>query len=224
MPELSDKELIEFVSIPPGTFMMGSNLGDEDEKPVHSVTISKPFEFGRTEVTQAQWQAVMLSNPSFYKECGGSCPVERVSWDDIQGFLARLNEWEDGYTYRLPTEAEWEYAARAGTSDQVPLGWYKLNCAGKTHPVGERSPNAWGLYDMDGNIAEWCADLYGPYLSAAATDPFGWPAKGSTSDRPVIRGCSYGDAGRECRLEHRTYDYGEKKYTNVGFRLVRVRL
>ena len=223
-PELSRRELIEFANIPAGTFMMGSNLGDNDEKPVHAVTISKAFEIGRYEVTQAQWQAVMLSNPSRYKDCGDSCPVELVSWDDAQEFLDRLNEWEDGYTYRLPTEAEWEYAARAGRSDEALPSWYKGNSLEKTHPVGEKDPNAWGLYDMNGNVAEWCADFYGPYLSASATDPVGAPAKGEAYGRPVMRGCSYGSDAKDCRPEFRLYDDRDKKYKNVGFRLVRVRL
>jgi formylglycine-generating enzyme required for sulfatase activity len=141
---------IEFVKIVPGEFIMGCSTGDEacdaDEKPAHRVQITKAFEIGKYEVTQAQWQAAMGSNPSTIK--GDNRPVETVSKEEAQGFLARLNARNDGYRYRLPTEAEWEYAARAGGAQTAVLdevAWYAANSGDETHPVGQKKPNAWGL-------------------------------------------------------------------------------
>src|SRR5215831_5196988 len=181
---------MEFVLIPAGTFQMGA--GDSDthmplETPVHTVRLTQPFYLGKYEVTQGQWQTVMGINPS--KFTGDlTRPVERVSWDDVQEFIRRLNAREGGATYRLPTEAEWEYAARAGTTtpwsfgeDPSQLGryaWYNENAGGQTHPVGQLLPNAWGLYDMYGNVAEWVQDWYGLYASGTAVDPAG-PSSGS---------------------------------------------
>ncbi len=166
---------MEFVLIEAGTFQMGSPAGergwDDDEGPVHEVTISQPFYLGKYEVTQGEWQAVMGSNPSRFSNCGRTCPVENVSWDDAQKFIGALNRREGMETYRLPTEAEWEYAVRAGTRTAYHFG----NAAGElylyawygdtgvffpegTHPVGQKQPNAWGLYDMHGNVREWTAD------------------------------------------------------------------
>jgi formylglycine-generating enzyme required for sulfatase activity len=175
-----------FVWIPAGTFIMGSPDSDPDargnEKPAHRVTISKPFYIGKYPVTQAQWEAVMGENPSRFKG-DLNRPVEQVSWDDVQAFIRKINERESTFPCRLPTEAEWEYACRAGTTarysfgdDERQLGdyaWYDENAGGKTHPVGQRKPNAWGLYDMHGNVWEWMQDRYGDYPSGAVTDPAG---------------------------------------------------
>ena len=173
---------IEFVQIQPGEFITGCSPGDSEcfdsEKPPHRVRITLGFQIGKYEVTQGQWQVVMGSNPSGFR--GPTLPVETVSWDDVQGFLQRLNGRNDGYRYRLPTEAEWEYAARAGTTDKYAgasvldgIAWYDSNSGGTTHPVGQKRPNAWGLYDMLGNAWEWCQDWYGGYSSGAADNPTG---------------------------------------------------
>jgi formylglycine-generating enzyme required for sulfatase activity len=131
--------------------------------PRHQVRITKGFELGKYELTQAQWEAVMGANPSEMRD--PELPVETVSWEDVQAFFGRLNTLDDGYRYRLPTEAEWEYAARAGTNDPSvanldAVGWSRDNSDKRTHPVGQKLPNAWGLYDMQGNVFEWCADWF----------------------------------------------------------------
>ena len=175
---------IEFVKIAPGEFTMGCSAGDNacttDEQPAHRVQITTPFEIGKYEVTQAQWQAVMGSNPSTVK--GDDHPVETVSKNDAHEFLAKLNGRNDGYKYRLPSEAEWEYAARAGTAVEPKsldeVAWSAANSQDETHPVGRKKPNAWGLYDMLGNVREWVEDVYGRYTEALAVDPTGAQAQG----------------------------------------------
>jgi formylglycine-generating enzyme required for sulfatase activity len=198
------------VSVEGGTFMMGSNTGESDEKPVHQVTLTD-FAIGKCEVTQAQWQAVMGENPSRFKGCD-NCPVESVSWDDVQAFLQRLNE-KTGKRYRLPTEAEWEYAARggekgandnftyAGGNDLDEVGWFTENTKDKgTWPVGGKKANQIGLYDMSGNVWEWCADWYGDYPKGPVKDPKG-PGKGSYR---VLRGGSWDYYAGSCRVSGRS--------------------
>ena len=173
---------MEFVKIASGEFMMGCSPGDAqcnpDENPRHRVQITKGFEMGKYEVTQAQWVALMQTNPSGSK--GDNRPVENVSKIEAQDFIAKLNARNDGYRYRLPTEAEWEYAARAGkdSAQSGPLGdmaWYGANSEDETHPVGQKKPNAWGLYDMQGNVREWVSDFYSSvyYNTSPAVDPTG---------------------------------------------------
>ncbi len=171
---------MEFVKIAPGEFMMGCAADDPacaaDEKPAHRVQITKAFEIGKYEVTQAQWQAVMGANPSTIK--GDNRPVETVSKNEAHDFLAKLNARNDGYRYRLPTEAEWEYAARAGSSGTQPLdevAWYADNSGDETHAAGTKKPNAWGIYDMLGNVREWVEDLYAAnyYSNSPVADPAG---------------------------------------------------
>jgi formylglycine-generating enzyme required for sulfatase activity len=190
--DLGDGVTMEFVLIQPGSFSMGTANHDYDEKPVHQVTLTQPFYLGKYEVTQAQWEKVMGANPSHFK--GAKLPVDNVSWDDCQLFLAALRK-KVGKKFALPTEAQWEYACRAGTTTEFSSGhdealvsdyaWHSGNSNLTTHPVGEKKPNPWGLYDMHGNVYEWCADWYAEaYPGGDAVDPVG-PTSG---DRRVIRG------------------------------------
>jgi formylglycine-generating enzyme required for sulfatase activity len=159
---------IEFVWIPPGKFEMGSSEGDEAERPVHTVQIRQGFLLGKYQVTQAQWEQVMGDNPSHFK--GAEHPVDSVSWNDAQKFIQKLNTLEGRNAYRLPSEAEWEYAARAESTAAYCFGddvkqlrdyaWYDENSENKTHPVGQLKPNARGVYDMHGNVWEWVQDWY----------------------------------------------------------------
>ena len=219
---------IEFIAIPAGEFLMGCSPGDNecdgDERPPHRVRISKPFEMGKYEVTQAQWEAVMGSNPSRFK--GPDRPVEQVSWEDAQQFITRLNARNDGYRYRLPTEAEWEYAARAGSTgkyydDLNQIAWYRDNSGGQTQPVGRKQPNAWGLHDMLGNVWEWCSDWYGEgyYASSPQADPRG-PDSGEFRS---LRGGSWDNNPRSLRVSNRGGNSPGDRYNLVGFRLLRER-
>ena len=213
-----------FVRIPAGEFMMGSDKGNVGEKPAHRVRISQPFEMGKTEVTQAQWEAVMGNRPSYFG--GDARPVEQVSWYDAQQFIERLNGLDDGYTYRLPTEAEWEYACRAGSSGDYDgkleaMAWYDANSQQMTHQVATKQPNAWGLYDMLGNVFEWCQDYYdqGYYAQSPAADPQG-PESGPFR---VKRGGSWMFTADFARPAARDLFSPGYRYNFVGFRLVRTR-
>jgi len=238
---------MKFIPIPNGTFMMGSKLsaseiarkygGKEsdygDEHPQHPVTISKPFYMQTTEVTQGQWQAIMGNNPARFKRDNN--PVEKVSWNDAKEFIRKLNRKEGTNKYRLPTEAEWEYACRAGTTAPFYTGDcismdqanYDGNYPGsacskgvyreKTVEVGSFAPNPWGLYDMHGNVWEWCEDWYGNYIVGAVTDPKG-PSSGSVR---VLRGGSWSSDARYLRSADRGGDFPGFRYNNLGFRIVR---
>ncbi len=212
----------KFVRIPAGRFSMGSSApaSFDEEKPVHEVSLTRPFELQTTEVTQAQWRAVMGNNPSKFPE--DDRPVEQVSWNDCQTFLRKLNEREPGRHYRLPTEAEWEYACRAGSAAERygELGdtaWYARNAGGATHPVGQKRPNAWGLFDMLGNVWEWCADWYDDYPAVAVTDPPG-PPSGSYR---VIRGGGWNQDDRGVRATNRGNGGPNGAGADWGFRLAR---
>jgi formylglycine-generating enzyme required for sulfatase activity len=214
------------VLIPAGEFVMGSpdsehGRGDK-EGPRHEVTICKPFYMGVTEVTQAQYEAVMGENPSKFK--GATNPVDMVSWNDATEFCKKLSE-KTCQTVRLPTEAEWEYACRAGTQTQFSFGddpsalgdydWWFGNSGATTHPVGQKKPNSWGLYDMHGNGWEWCADWYGDYPKRPVTDPQG-PASGSFR---VLRGGAWYGNPSSCRSARRFSITPDGRDINCGFRV-----
>jgi uncharacterized protein (TIGR03437 family) len=219
---------IEFVQMQPGEFTMGCSPGDSEcyvqESPAHRVRITRGFQIGKYEVTQEQWQAVMGSNRSSFQ--GATLPVEMVYWDDIQRFLQQLNARNDGFRYRLPTEAEWEYAARAGTADKYggagvlgDVAWYDSNSGSQTHPVGQKRPNAWGLYDMLGNVWEWCQDWYGPayYSGSPQEDPAG-PSSGTSR---ILRGGGWGGNARFARVSFRGGEDTSTAWGDTGFRCVR---
>jgi formylglycine-generating enzyme required for sulfatase activity len=215
---------IELVRIPAGEFMMGSDSDRPDEKPAHKVVISKPFYLGKYEVTQAQCLDVMGTNPSHFKG-DPNRPVERVSWKMVQEFVSKLNAREGHNLYRLPTEAEWEYAARAGSTTKYYFGdddalleqyaWYNKNDKGTSHPVGQLKPNAWGLYDMMGDVWEWVQDWRGPYAAGQQGDPQG-PASGNARG---YRGGGWGYPSVRCRVAFRSYDSPDYVYGTHGFRL-----
>lgn len=229
---------MSFVYIPPGEFLMGSPVeeqGRSKSETQHRVSLTEGFYLQTTEVTQGQWRETMGSNPSFFGECGEACPVESVPWIEVQLFITRLNANAESVTYRLPTEAEWEYAARAGnqtpfaygrclSSDQAnfnaqvsyedcPTGSYRE----RTIAVGSLQPNGWGLYDMHGNVSEWCQDEHAGYPdSKAASDPKG----PSDNPRHVFRGGGWDHQARECRSARRGWAGSKYPWTNIGFRLV----
>lgn len=245
---------MQFVYIKPGTFMMGSppsEKGRYDNETQHKVTLTKGFYMQTTEVTQGQWQAVMGNNPSYFKNCGENCPVERVTWaEDAERYIRKLNDIYKTNKFRLPTEAEWEYAARAGNSTALSngnisttgcasdsnldvMGWYcgnskvrysgcanfrifkeHIKCSG-THPVGQKKPNAYGLYDMHGNVWEWCQDIYGDYHPGPVTNPTGPFGK-----YHVTRGGSWDSRAKDCRSAvRRGGNAGTPGTAALGFRL-----
>ena len=225
---------ITFVGIPPGEFLMGSTseYARDDERPLTRVKINKGFYLGKYEVTQVEWQAVMGDNPSMVSRCG-RCPVEQVSWEDVQVFIGKLNSKTGEARYRLPTEAEWEYAARAGTDTDTYAGemtapkgndpvvneiaWYVKNSSGRAHPVGQKTPNGFGLYDMLGNVWEWVGDWYGDYPGGTVPDPAG-PGSGSAR---VDRGGGWIHFARYCRTTHRNRAPPGLRNGSLGFRLLR---
>ena len=228
---------MEFVLITSGTFRMGSPGNRyRGEHPVHTVEISRLFYLGKYPVTQAQWTAVMGSNPSKFK--GSNRPVEGVSWYDAQKFIRKLNAAAGSRKYRLPTEAEWEYAARAGSSTVYSFGndssqlrnyaWYVDNSNRQTHPVGQLKPNKWGLYDMLGNVMEWVQDWYSDeyYQNSPARDPKG-PRSGSYQGRPVekrvARGGGWYSRAEDCRCAYRFSEpINSRRGGILGFRLLMV--
>jgi formylglycine-generating enzyme required for sulfatase activity len=229
---------LEFAYIPPGEFWMGSPEGElgryDDESPRHRVRLTRDFFMQTTPVTQSQWEAVTRENPSHFKKAGPHAPVEKVSWEDVQKFIETLNSKTDAYRFRLPTEAEWEYACRAGTetafyngpitepsghdSNLDKVGWYTKNSGGKTHSVGQKEPNAWGLYDMHGNVYEWCSDWFDSkyYAKSPADDPQG-PESGAGQ---VVRGGAWSSDARFCRAAYRNVVTPEYRNSRHGFRLL----
>jgi formylglycine-generating enzyme required for sulfatase activity len=240
-----------FVRIPPGEFRMGRpdpecppddpatgeneyeaclDAVQVDERPFHEVRISRGFWMGKYETTQAEWSAVMGSNPSGFtaERLGGDPsrrPVENVTWNEVLEFMKRLDRLDRGFRHRLPSEAEWEYACRAGATGDFygrprdALMWYDRNSGHKTHCVGETRPNAWGLCDMLGNVWEWCQDRYGMhyYAESPADDPRG-PERG---ERRVLRGGCIYDWSEQCRMPFRCSGLPDDKCDTVGFRVVR---
>ena len=209
-----------------GTFTMGatSEQGSDanyDEKPTHRVTLSSYY-VGKYEVTQAEWKAVMGSNPSYFK--GDNLPVENVSWNDCQKFIRKLNSLT-GKKFRLPTEAEWEFAARGGNNSRGykysgsnnigSVAWYEDNSGNRTHPVGQKSPNELGLYDMAGNVLEWCKDWYDDYSSSSQTNPTG-PASVSCH---ISRGGGWDLSASDCRVSNRDIYAAGFSLTDIGLRL-----
>lgn len=213
---------MEFVLIPAGSFMMGSENGDPEERPVHRVSISQSFYMGKYEVTQEQWQAVMETNPSHLQ--GAKLPVDNVSWNDAQEFINKLNEMDIACKYRLPAEAEWEYACRAGTTGDYAgnlddMAWYLDNSGHQTHPVGQKQPNAWGLYDMHGNVWEWCQDWQHQNYNGAPADESAWLSIGKQKER-VLRGGSLAEHGKDVRSAARDWDAPDGRDDYSGFRVV----
>jgi formylglycine-generating enzyme required for sulfatase activity len=220
--------------IPAGSFVMGSDSADVfyqgDEFPAHRVTLTRGFYLGQFEVTQAQWEAVMGENPSVFDRYPTSPrhPVDMISWDDCQVFLEKINALGLPGRFRLPTEAEWEYACRAGTEtlfywgDDLALGpmlkhaWFYSRAAGRSHPVGKKQPNAWQLYDMSGGVWEWCQDWRGPYEAGPQTDPTG-PA---TGERRIYRGGSWFNEPEALRSANRHGHPPDTRGTNSGLRVV----
>lgn len=218
---------MEFVRIPPGSFMMGCSPGDSEcfpeEKPEHRVVITKGFEIGKYQVTQSQYGALMKTNPSSF--IGADLPVDGVSWFEAQKFCEALNKKKDGHHYRLPTEAEWEYAARGESTSSrygslTEVAWFRDNAGGKTHPVGQKKPNAFGLYDTLGNVWEWVEDWYAIdyYGNSPQSDPRG-PDHG---EYRILRGGSWRGVARGLARVSSRYVLRPGVRSNVlGFRCVR---
>jgi formylglycine-generating enzyme required for sulfatase activity len=218
---------LEMAYIRPGTFTMGNENGDSNEKPLTRVTLTRAYWLGKTEVTQGQYEALMGNNPSNFKNAGRDAPVETVSWDEAMQFCRKLTERErqagrlpEGYEYTLPTEAQWEYACRAGTTGDyagnlAAMAWYSQNCGDTTHAVGQKQANAWGLYDMHGNVWEWCRDWYGSYPGGSGADPTG-PSSGAAR---VFRGGSWDVVADYCRSAFRLPSGPGGRSPAMGFRL-----
>jgi formylglycine-generating enzyme required for sulfatase activity len=236
--EITNSIGMKLVLIPKGTFMMGSPKSEEGrqkDETQHEVTISKDYYLGVTEVTQGQYQKVMGKNPSYFKkriirESDSSMyPVEAVSWEDAVEFCKKLSELPEekkaGRVYRLPTEAEWEYACRSGSKSAYSFGesskslgdyaWFDGNSNGQTHPAGENKANAWSLYDMHGNVWEWCSDWYGDYPNGAVSDPVG-PPGGSLR---VFRGSGWFIEAARCRSALRYGSAPDNRFNFIGFRV-----
>ena len=218
----------EMVVLPAGSFEMGSNE-NWDERPVHRVNVPS-FLIGKTEVTQGQWKAVMGSNPSFFNTCGDDCPVEQVSWNDAQDFARRLSQ-KTGKQYRLPSEAEWEYAARAGSSTKWSFGdnesqlgdyaWFRDNSQSKTQRVAQKRPNAFGLFDMHGNVWEWVQDCWHGNYTGAPTEGSAWTTACLDSNYRVLRGGSWNYGPANLRSANRNRDTPDDRNINYGLRLAR---
>ena len=217
---------MELILIPPGTFDMGSDKWQPAEKPVHKVTLKKAFYIGKYEVTQEQWQAVMGANDSHFKD--PKKPVESVGWNACRDFVAKVSD-KTGRKFSLPSEAEWEYACRAGSTTEFCYGddadglgeyaWHAGNSDDTTHPVGQKKPNRFGLFDMHGNVSEWCEDVWHDSYEGAPTDGSPWVEGGDQSLR-VVRGRSWFDIPMLCRSADRTRTFPSVVFPNYGLRVV----
>ncbi|WP_444332151.1 formylglycine-generating enzyme family protein, partial [Odoribacter laneus] len=225
--EILSRLVGNMVKVDGGRFQMGGTPeqgsdADDWEKPVHEVTLSDYY-MGKYEVRQSEWEAVMGNNPSYFK--GADLPVEQVSWEDCHKFIRRLNALT-GLSFKLPTEAQWEYAARggrlskgykySGSNNLGEVGWYWSNSGNCTHRVGEKQPNELGLYDMSGNVWEWCEDWYGGYSVTSQRDPSG----ATSGSRRVNRGGCWINVARSCRVSYRNYIMPDDRGDYLGFRLV----
>ena len=224
---IKDGISIDMIRVEAGTFTMGATpeMKDpwDDEKPAHQVTLTNDYYIGKYEVTQALWKAVMGNNPSYSK--GNNLPVERVSWDNCQKFISKLNRIT-GKTFRLPTEAEWEYAARggnksrgyqcSGSSNLSDVAWYKDNSGSKTQTVGSKQANELGIYDMSGNVHEWCQDWYDKYSNSSKVNPTG----ANSGSYRVSRGGGWAGYAWDCRSSYRNYCSPGSRYNHLGLRLV----
>jgi formylglycine-generating enzyme required for sulfatase activity len=239
--DLPNEEQIEFTWVPAGSFIRGSSVAEigrkEDEGPMHEVRISSGFYLGRHEVTQGEWIAVMETIPWLgedFMQLNADHPAVYVNWPDAQAFVRALNAAANDSLYRLPTEAEWEYAARAGSAERWAMGddeerlgdyaWFRDNAwdSGLRYAqrVGTKSPNIWGLFDMHGNVSEWCQDLYGPYRAEAQLDPRGVDSGASQ----VVRGGAFNSRVNEVRVADRSASGpGYRRNFNIGFRIVRIK-
>lgn len=227
-----------FVYIPPGSFLRGSPItepGRESDETQQRVTFTSGYYIQTTEVTQKQWKAVMEDLPLYIRNCNEECPVDQISWYDAKEFISKLNKIEGTHKYRLPTEAEWEYASRAGSKTSFAngkitvldcdydiklgeIGWYCGNSRDyPLHPVAQKNSNAWGLYDMHGSVWEWCSDWYDHYPSMSVTNPIGPP----DGIERVMRGGGIADSARSCRSANRHSLRPDIAFSNVGFRVIR---
>jgi formylglycine-generating enzyme required for sulfatase activity len=237
LPKITNSIGMKLVLIPKGTFTMGPTIDEKElfgHEEQHEVTISQDYYLGVTEVTQAQYEKMMGKNPSYFQgakvgNANTALPVENVSWDDAVEFCKKLSDLPEekkaGRVYRLPTEAEWEYACRSGSKSAYSFGesskslgdyaWFDQNSNGQTDPVGQKKPNAWGLYDMLGNVWEWCSDWYDEYPKGAVSDPTG-PIKGSVR---VYRGGSWSNVAVGCRSAYRRRSAPSLRGDHLGFRV-----
>lgn len=230
----------KMVYIKPGSFIMGTPSTEDfvkgyysDDEVQHKVTLTKGFYMGVVEITQIQWNKIMKEKEALFEECGGDCPIEGVSWDMVQKFINKLNETEKANKYRLPTEAEWEYACRAGTKERFFFGndeklideyaWHIGNSGKMPHPVGQKKPNAWGLYDMYGNVYEWCEDKCDWDKGQVITDTYKDGVinpLGKKGTYRIIRGGCWGGDPHSLRSAVRLADPHDIASNTVGFRLV----
>ena len=212
----------EFLRLPAGKFKMGSAQGIADELPQREINIAQPFYLGKYEVTQLQWEKLMGGRPG--QSQADNAPVTQISWNDAHKFVKKLNELNDGYVYRLPSEAEWEYAARAGEDGDYiknleEMAWHEKNSSGYIHPVGQKKPNAFGLYDIFGNAWEWCEDHAGSYRNAPTDGKPYYDANAAENGPHSLRGACFSCKANKIRAAFRANNYANARNDSLGFRL-----